>query len=162
VGRYWVDANVFIWGSREPFPLPGAEVYWNWFEAQMKAGKIISHWKAISEVVNGESKKRTEHIVQWVKSRKDKLVALPDSKECQELVGKMCQYSYDNFGSVKTAQFTRGADLWLIASARIDSGVVVTQENKRKPVRIPAICDAFEVRHVDLFQMNRELKMKLG
>ena len=162
MGRYWVDANVFIWGSREPFSLPGAEIYWNWFERQIKAGKVISHWKAISEVVDGESKKRTEHIVQWVKSRRDKLVAPSDSKECQELVGEMCQYCYEKFGPAKTAEFTRGADLWLIASAFIDSGVVVTQESKRKPVRIPAVCDKFKVRHIDLFRMNRELKMTLG
>jgi hypothetical protein len=159
-GRYWVDANVFIWGCREPYPLPGAQLYWNWFEKQIDAGKIVSHWKAVSEVTDGENKKGTESIVKWLKARKGKISAPADSQECQDLVGQLCVYSYDTFGSVKTVEFTRGADLWLIARAKLDSGVVVTQESEKKPVRIPAVCKAFGVRYVSLFQMNRELKVK--
>jgi hypothetical protein len=161
MGRYWVDANVFIWGSREPYPLPGSQRYWNWFDKQIRAGKIVSHWKAIEEVIEGESKKGTELIVQWLKARKDKILASADNAECQKLVGQMCEYSYTTFGSVKTAEFTKGADLWLIARASLDSGTVVTQESIKKPVRIPAVCKAFGVRHVSLFQMNHELKMSL-
>ncbi len=98
----------------------------------------------------------------WVKSRKDKLVdSAPDSKECQQLVGELCQFSYEKFGPVKTVQFTKGADLFLIARAALNDGAVVTQESEKKPVRIPAVCAAFGVRHLTLFQMNRELDMKL-
>ena len=159
--RYWVDANVFIWGSREPYPLPGAQAYWNWFESKVDAGKIISHWKSADEVLEGEKKGKEDPIVNWVKSRKDKLKAPQDTKELQKLTGEICKYCYDTFGPEKTPEFTRGADLWLIASAKIDSGVVVTQECKRKQIRIPAVCRAFDVDYIDLFKMNRVLKMSL-
>jgi len=161
-GRYWVDANSFIWGARDPYPMPGGMVYWHWFEKRVEAGRIISHWKAIQEVLAGEKKGEQEPIVFWVKTRQNKLVdPTPDSKECQELVGKLCQFSYEKFGSTKTAEFTRGADLWLIARAALDDGAVVTQESDKKLVRIPTVCAAFNVRCLPLFQMNRELKMKL-
>lgn len=162
MGRYWADANVFIWGNREPYPLPGAQRYWNWFESQVDAGKIISHWKCIDEITEGEKKNEQELIVQWVKTRKGKLTASADTKDCQELVGKICLYCYEKFGSVKTVEFTKGADLWLVARACLESGVVVTQESTRKLVRIPTVCEKFGVRQMDIFQMNHELGMDLS
>jgi hypothetical protein len=161
MARYWVDANVFIWGAREPYRLPGMQRYWNWFESQVEAGRIISHRQVFDEVTKGEGKKGTELIVKWIKARKDVLVAPSDSRKCQQLVGDMCEFAQAEFGLTKTIEFTRGADLWLVANACIDSGVVVTQESEKKPVRIPAICRRFGVRYVGLFQMNHELKMDL-
>jgi len=160
-GRYWVDANVFIWGEREPFPIPGAMPYWNWFEKMVDAGKITSHKFAIKEVLEGEKKGQPENIVAWVKSRQSKLAdQTPDSKECQVIVGQLCQFSYEKFGPVKTAEFTKGADLFLIARAKLDNGVVVTQESEKKQVRIPTVCAKFDVPYMTLFQMNKALKMK--
>jgi hypothetical protein len=157
--RYWVDANVFIWGNREPYPLPGARRYWDWFESQIDAGKIISHWKCIKEVTDGEKRDEPELIVQWVKTRKAKLTAPADSRQSSTLVGKMCAFCYEKFGSAKTVEFTRGGDLWLIAHAKLDEGTVVTQESTKKLVRIPTVCDKFEVPYASIFKMNSELKM---
>jgi hypothetical protein len=61
----------------------------------------------------------------------------------------------------KTVEFTRGADLWLIARAKLDDGAVVTQESDKKPVRIPTVCNQFAVPFKTIFQMNRELNIKL-
>ena len=161
-GRYWVDANSFIWGAKDPYPLPGVMAYWNWFEKMIDAGKITSHKLAIQEVLAGEKKGQAEPIVAWVKTRQEKLVnSAPDAKACQDLVGELCQYSYEKFGPAKTAEFTKGADLWLIARAKLDDGAVVTQESDKKLVRIPTVCAHFKVRFMPLFQMNKELEMKL-
>jgi Domain of unknown function (DUF4411) len=161
-GRYWIDANSFIWGARDPYPMPGAMAYWNWFEKMVDEGKIISHKQVILEVLAGEKKGQLEPIVSWVKTRQEKLVdSTPDTKECQQLVGDLCQYSWDKFGAAKTAEFTKGADMWLIARAKIDDGAVVTQESDKKLVRIPTVCAHFKVRYMTLYQMNRELKMRL-
>ena len=161
-GRYWVDANSFIWGAREPYPMPGAMAYWNWFEKMVAAGKITSHKQAINEVLAGEKKGQVEEIVSWVKTRQGKLIdSAPDSQECQALVGELCEFSYNKFGAAKTAEFTKGADLWLIARAKLDDGAVVTQESDKKLVRIPTVCAQFNVRYRTLFQMNKELKIDL-
>ena len=161
-GRYWVDANSFIWGAREPYPMPGAMKYWNWFEKMVDAKKIISHRQAIGEVLAGGKKGQVEEIVSWVKTRQGKLIdSALDSQECQALVGELCEFSWTKFGSAKTAEFTKGADLWLIARAKLDDGAVVTQESDKKLVRIPTVCSHFKVRFRTLFQMNKELEMKL-
>jgi hypothetical protein len=161
-GRYWVDANSFIWGARDPFPMSGMMAYWSWFEKQVASGKITSHRMVIDEVLAGTKKTDTDPLIVWVRSRKDKLAdSAAESKDCQELVGKLCQFSYDTFGPAKTAEFTRGADLWLIARAKLDDGAVVTQESDKKPVRIPTVCNHFGVPFKTIFQMNRELKVEL-
>jgi Domain of unknown function (DUF4411) len=142
--------------------MPGVIAYWNWFEKMVDAGKITSHKQAIQEVLAGEKKGEIEPIVSWVKTRQLKLAdSTPDSKECQELVGELCQYSWSKFGAAKTAEFTKGADLWLIAKAKLDDGAVVTQESDKKLVRIPTVCAHFKVKYLTLFQMNKELNMKL-
>jgi hypothetical protein len=142
--------------------MPGGMPYWIWFERMVNAGKITSHRQAIQEVLLGEKKGETEPIIAWVKTRQTILIdSTPDSKECQKLVGELCQYAWDTFGPAKTPEFTKGADLWLIARAKLDDGAVVTQESDKKPVRIPAVCIHFKVRYKTLFQMNKELDMKL-
>ncbi len=161
-GKYWVDANSFIWGAREPYPMPGADAYWDWFEKMVVAGKITTLKMVIQEVLAGSKSGDDERIVPWVKSRQGKLAdQSPDSQECTDLVGELCTYSYKKFGSAKTIEFTKGADLFLIARAKLDDGAVVTQESDRKLVRIPTICNEFGVRYKTLFQMNNELKMSL-
>jgi hypothetical protein len=161
-GRYWVDANSLIWGARDPYPMDGAMSYWNWFEKMVDAGKITSHKLVIKEVLDGDKKGQPEPIISWVKTRQSKLAdQMPDSEECQQLVGKLCQFSYEKFGPAKTVEFTKGADLFLIARALLDDGAVVTQESEKKLVRIPTVCAQFGVPYKTIFQMNKELKMKL-
>ncbi len=161
-GRYWIDANAFIWGAREPYPLPGAGSYWSWFEKMVNAGKITTHKMVIDEVLAGAKAADTEPIVPWVKTRKSKLSdPSADTQECTDLIGKLCEFSYDEFGEAKTIEFTKGADLFLIARAKLDRGAVVTQESDTKKVRIPTVCRKFGVPYKTLFQMNKELNMKL-
>lgn len=162
-GRYWVDANSFIWGSRDPYPMPGAMVYWHWFEKMVKAGKVTSHKKVLKEVLQGEKKDKPEPIIAWVKSRQSILADQePDSKQCQGIVGQICDFSYEKFGPTKTIEFTKGADPWLIARALLDDGAVVTQESDKKLVRIPTVCRKFDVPYKTLYEMNRELGLKLS
>jgi Domain of unknown function (DUF4411) len=73
----------------------------------------------------------------------------------------VCQFSWDPFGPANTVEFTKGADLFLIARALLDDGAIVTQESEKKMVRIPKVCKQFGVRYRTIFQMNRELGMCL-
>ena len=142
--------------------MPGMMVYWSWFEKQVAASKITSHRRVIDEVLAGTKKTNSDPLISWVRSRKDKLAdSSPDSKECQRLVGQLSEFSLTKFGMAKTIEFTRGADLWLVARAKLDDGAVVTQESDKKPVRIPTVCNHVGVPFKTIFQMNRELDIKL-
>lgn len=142
--------------------MPGMMIYWNWFEEQVAACKITSHKMVINEILEGTKKTDGDPLTIWVRSRRHQLAdPSPDSKECQELVGALAAFSLKEFGMAKTTKFTRGADVWLIARAKLDDGAVVTQESDKKPVRIPALCRQFGVPFKTIFQMNNELGVKV-
>ena len=142
--------------------MPGAASYWSWFDKMLTAGKITTHKMVIDEVLAGARAEDAQPIIPWVKTRKDKLVdPSADSQACTDLVGELCEYSMKEFGEAKTIEFTKGADLFLIARAKLDKGAVVTQESDSKRVRIPTVCRKFDVPYKTLFHMNKELDMKL-
>jgi hypothetical protein len=159
--RYWVDANVFIWGSRDPFPLDGVRVYWDWFDKKLDEGVIVSHKRVYDEVLRGNKKEKEQPIVAWVRARKSKGLYLGCTKESHARVGEICTYAFANYTYAKAKRFVDGADPFLIANASLEEGVVVTQENQAKEKRIPEVCRAFGVRYMNIYEMNRELKMKL-
>ena len=74
-------------------------------------------------------------------------------------VNRQSQYSND-----AKAKFASGADAWLIAYSVATGSVVVTQEGKspdaRNRVPIPNVCEVFNVRSIDTFQMLRELSVQ--
>ena len=69
-------------------------------------------------------------------------------------------------GSAK-AEISRGdnADAWLVAYALSKKCVVVTHEQNdrytKTRIPIPNVCQVFKVRWLDVFQMLRELRVKL-
>ena len=61
-------------------------------------------------------------------------------------------------------EFASGADGWLIAYAKVNDCVLVTQEvlrpNVKNKVPIPNVCRAFSVPYIDTFEMIRALGIK--
>jgi hypothetical protein len=158
--RYWADANVFIWGSREPYPFDRARGYWTWFDKKLNEGIIVSHVKVYQEVIKGRGKE--DPILQWMKTRKDKGLALGSSKELQAIAGRVCTVAYETLTYPMATKFCSGADPFLIAAAAADGGIVVTQESKRSECKMPAVCKHFEVICINLFEMNHQLNAEFG
>lgn len=164
LGRYWVDANVFIWGSNVPYPFNRAKGYWRWFASKIEEGIIVTHIKVYEEVVRGSKKKDEveEPIIGWMKTRKDDGLRIKSTKEDQLLVGQICTRAFEMLDRVKAQEFIKGADPFLIAHAKLDSGFLVTQENKRKEHRIPQLCREFGVDYINMFEMNDALDAEFG
>jgi Domain of unknown function (DUF4411) len=162
MGRYWVDANVFIWGSNVPYPFARARAYWRWFSKQIEDGVIVTHIKVYEEVTRGSKTKDEEPIIQWMKTRRDAGLRIRSSRDHQLLVGQICTRAFEILGALKAQDFIKGADPFLIAHARLDQGTVVTQENKNKAHRIPQLCREFSVPYINIYEMNDILKAEFG
>jgi hypothetical protein len=162
LGRYWVDANVFIWGSNVPYPFERARGYWNWFASKIEEGIIVTHVKVYEEVIRGSKSKEDEPIIRWMKTRKDGGLRIKSGKEEQLLVGQICTRAFQILDQVKAHEFVKGADPFLIAHAKTDSGFVVTQESKRKEHRIPQLCREFNVAYINMYEMNEALQAQYG
>jgi hypothetical protein len=60
----------------------------------------------------------------------------------------------------KSEEFLSGSDPWVIAYALRHAGTVVTQESssRKRKVRIPVVCQEFNVRCIDTFEMLKLMK----
>lgn len=72
--------------------------------------------------------------------------------------------SQNQFTDAAKAEFARGADGWLVAYARVKGSIAVTQEvlapEAKIKVKIPNVCQAFNVPYIDTFEMLRRLGVK--
>ena len=71
---------------------------------------------------------------------------------------------HSRFRPEEKSRFARGADGWLIAYAKVKGGIVVTWEkaggqNSTK-VKIPDVCQQFNVTCCDLYAMVRALGIR--
>ena len=159
--RYWVDANVFIGGNRDIYPIDEFRPYWNWFESMMEAGSIVTHKKVAAEVMEGLNFDKPDPIAVWVKARKNKGLNYSCTEESKVLAGRICEWAISHYGFKTANKFLDGADPLLMARAFVDGGKVVTQESANKEPRIPKVCAHFGIDWVTIGKMNQELKMKL-
>lgn len=126
---------------------------WKNFDDLVASGKITSTREAYNELQDGAGAD-----TEWAKANA-KLFATPDAKE-GAFVAKI--YSLPHFqANIERQKIMRGgrnADAFIIARAFAVGGIVVTKE-KLKPhaVKIPNICNFFDVPHLDLEQfMEKE------
>jgi hypothetical protein len=67
----------------------------------------------------------------------------------------------ESFGPEHIAKFLDGADLWVIAAARVHGAAVVTQERAvgpgAKKIKIPDVCAKFGIRSLTTFELLQEV-----
>jgi hypothetical protein len=162
VGRYWVDANVFIWGSNVPYKFVRAQGYWNWFSRKIYEGVIVTHVTVYEEVIKGNKSGKEEPIIPWMIKHKDCGLRIKSTKDSQIRVGEICTRAFEIYDHIKARDFVKGADPFLIAHASLERGTVVTQENRRKELRIPQLCGNFGVAYMNMYEMNEALQAEYG
>lgn len=85
--------------------------------------------------------------------------------EIQNTYADIAEYVMLNqqYKDAEKHRFLAKADPWLIAYASVHRGVVVTHEvlagPKTTKVKIPDICEHFDVSYVNVFEMMRQLHM---
>jgi len=74
--------------------------------------------------------------------------------------------AHPQFSGGAKANFATVPDGWLIAYAKAKAGIVVTQEvldlGAKSRVKIPNVCQAFDVPFLDTFKMLRALGVKFS
>lgn len=151
---YCFDTSAFITLSRTSeniIELP--KTLWEHLEAMMKSGEIISH-RIVFDEINSNTK-NPDFITKWIVNKKDCFLLRTNAQimEIPKIVNKfpsLIDYTYER----------EQADPWLIALAiekskennlfEICASVVVSQENPNSSKKIPAVCKAFNIRHLSL------------
>jgi len=154
---YLLDANTYIEAKNRYYQMSFCPAYWDWLDQQYQSGGLAS----ISSVYD-ELAKKGDDLSAWIQHRKDQFHPV-SAEDIQIKMSEVAQYVADlpNKSPGNVAQFLSGADPWLVAKASLTGETIVTHEvpveAHSKKVKIPNICNHFEVNYINTFELLNEL-----
>lgn len=164
---YIVDTNFFIQSHRITYPLDVAEGFWG------KVIKIANEKKVISiDKVKNEISKNDDELKKWIKNNLPSDFFKPTDN--QEILTSYAQIA--NWANSKNDFYVQrainefldynNADAWLVAYALSlkENGLIITQEisqpNRKNKIKIPDVCNAFNIQYKNTIEMFRSLGEK--
>ena len=162
MNSYWLDSDVLVFAKDNiaPFGVKALSGFWNLIESNVDAGVIKITKRNYREITEG--REREDELAKWLKLRKGDHVCVAPNKDVQLFAGRIGDFVYSNsrYSARYRAEFSKGADAWLIAQAAVDHGTVVTREvpepQSQKP-KIPDVCKQFDVPWISLTNLMRTL-----
>ena len=155
----WIDANVLITAADGPFRFSINPGFWTFIDEQIKAGTIRSPKMVYDEIVTNVG--AGDELSKWIRNRRQSGLFVPSSASVQAEMKKIADFVMANHPQRHAAEFLRGADGWLIAHAIESKGTVITFETRQTGalrVKIPNVCDRFNVSCINPYDMLEELK----
>jgi hypothetical protein len=162
--RYYLDADVFIAAKNTYYAFSICPGFWKSLIHQHGKGRIFSIDPVKREILAG---RESEDLVQWAKRElPDEFFLATDSQEVSDAfrhvmlwVQRSTQYT-----DQAIAKFATEADGWLVAYAKVNEGIVVTNEQPRPSsksrILLPDVCNQFKVVYHNTFTMLKELKVQ--
>lgn len=159
VAKYLLDANVFIQAHRSYYPLDICPGFWKALLQQHDHKRVFSIDRIKKEITEGG-----DQLKQWANQSAPKTFFKKTAdtavvawyQKMVEWVSNEPQYT-----TGAKAEFANVADGWLVAYAKSNGLVVVTQEvpspSIKRKVPIPNLCDKFDVEYVNTVEMLRQL-----
>ena len=166
--QYLLDTNTFIQAKNSYYAFDIAPSFWTQLLEKLKQGQL-----AIIDAVSDEIKQGNDELKEWfgeqITAQADQIKILKAKEDATVLATyrEIAQRVTMNqvYKDTEKARFFRGADPWLIASAKSWGAVVVTCETLSgvgtTKVKIPDICQQTGVTFVDLYTAMRGVQIVL-
>lgn len=158
---YWLDSNVFIEAAKGPYAFDIAPGFWALLDSTVIQGRISSSLLVYEELVTGG-----DELAVWARERRSSGLFPEPDVSVQNAFADLARYVVHSYNTSESSRFLRGADPWIIAHAVAHGGSVVTLEAKAPPnsrrVKIPNVCDQFNIGYANTYQMLRDLGARLG
>lgn len=123
---------------------------WKEIELLIERGRLISPLEVQKEILLGN-----DEIVKWCKKNK---IIFKDVDACQIQEIQNVQDEYDKgYWAKEINKDGNWGDPWIIALSICEEAIIVTNENKEKPNRIPAISRAFNITCLQLLEFFKEI-----
>ena len=162
--HYLVDSDILITAKNLYYAFDICPGFWKCLLQHHREGRIFSVDRVRSELLAGH---KTEDLYQWVWGEVPRGFFLPvDDDEVGRVYTEVMLWvqRHQNYFDQAKAAFATGADGWLVAFAKVRNAIVVTNEQSspesRRYVKLPDVCDEFNVRRETTFQMLRTLGVK--
>lgn len=172
VVKYALDADVLMQAARNYYAFDIAPGFWEALVQHAQSGSIISIDRVKAEIDQGN-----DQLKDWANKDFHHWFDSTNQDDVVEAYGKVMNWAYSQpqFMDAAKNEFAQqdNADPWLISytvayneNELSNKLFVVTQEtfdpNVKRRIKIPNACRAFNIEHVDVFQMLRALGVKLG
>lgn len=163
---YLVDSDVFITAKNLYYAFDICPGFWKSIVHVHEAGRVFSIDRVRSELLEGH---KEEDLVRWVKRDVPQSFFLP--VDTHAVVGAYSEVinwvqRHPQYFEYAKAKFASGADGWLVAYTRIHGSTVVTNEQSapesKREVKLPDVCDHFQVPRSTTFSMLQSLKIQFG
>ena len=153
IGRYCLDANVFIEGWNKYYSMQLCSSYWVILDKLAQDGRVFAPIEVKREILQHD-----DGLAAWIKPRpylfKD--ITLEVQNHLRQIMA-----SYHRL--VDNTRQRSIADPWVIAFAIAEEAIVVTKEMPAglgsRRIKIPDVCYALNVPWMDDFQFAREIGM---
>ncbi len=148
---YAFDANVFIELQRRQ-PMDIYRSVWRKVGELMEKGTIISSQEVYEEILKGD-----DELKSWIKSRENYF--LESSVEIQKTVRDILK---DFRGLVEGGKRVNGADPFIIALAKINHAIVVTEEIPTRDLNsphIPDVCEQLGINFTNFVGFSRDMQL---
>jgi Domain of unknown function (DUF4411) len=140
--------------------------FWNWLGGALESRIVVAPKAVYQEVV--ENVRTADDLSRWIKTRRKMGCCIEPDERTMAALKIVTQHVFQPGGRYAqpfALDFVNGADPWIIAHAIADGGKVVSQETDKHPnaqrVRIPDVCDDFGIECIKVWELLRELKVKL-
>ena len=160
---YLMDSDVFITAKNLYYSFGICPGFWKSVIHHHQQGRVFSIDRVRSELLAG---RKTEDLVQWVRDDvPTEFFVRVDTERVERAYSEVMLWveRHPKYFNHAKAKFATGADGWLVAYARVHGATVVTNEQtapeSKKEVKLPDLCDQFEVQHRNTFHMLRMLRV---
>ena len=161
---YLVDSDVFITAKNVYYAFDLCPGFWQSVLHHHRDGRVFSVDRVRSELLAGHDE---EDLVLWVKDEVPDEFFFPVSSGAVVSAYRdvmMWIQRHPRLLDQAKAKFATGADGWLVAYARVHGHTVVTNEQSapesQKDIKLPDLCDQFDVDHGNTFAMLRALNVR--
>lgn len=157
--KYLLDANTYIQAKNQYYGMDICPAYWDWLDLQFEHGLIGS-----VDMIGRELRDGNDELADWVRERPGHFIG-NDDEPTQDVFSDIVQSVMDgDYNAGHRDNFLAKADPWIIAKAKCLGATVVTHESVLAPnarkVKVPNICQQFDVACINTFQFLRELNAR--
>ena len=159
---FLLDTNVFIQAKNFYYDFEIFPSFWEWLDSEQREGHICSIDAVYRELIEGD-----DALSEWAKDRRDTGWFISNDDEyTQRNIAIISQWTMDSdFKDSAKIEFLRVPDLIIVAKAMASDMTIVTHEslydpNIKRKIKIPNVCEVFNVPYISTFEMLKRLKAR--
>jgi hypothetical protein len=141
---------------RGPFGFDVVPQFWTFLSKQVEAGNIKAPKMVYDEILTGK-----DELAKWIRPRGKHGFNVAANGTVRKHFQSIAVHVTNKYSPPQAGKFLADGDPWVIAHAMENDGVAVTHETERGnlwKIKIPIICKEFDVRCINTYEMNKELK----